>query len=187
MPPPPGYALVGSPPLPVFVTYYPPCSHPTEPQCSYDPVEGLPLAPDADPLEKIKELEEQVGAYTQVNRVHTLSSICSATLTKKLRAQRDSLSPSRSHSPNYLRPPSSHHPHQSPSSGSVTLSPDLEPCGIATPSPWLHAAVDPNPVPSGSGSPEVRSFQTGRTSDSLSGLIYSGWNPDLPEPAVLDH
>ena len=39
------------------------CSHPTEPQCSYDPVEGLPLAPDADPLEKIKELEEQVGAF----------------------------------------------------------------------------------------------------------------------------
>ena len=38
------------------------CSHPTEPQCSYDPVEGLPLAADADPLEKIRELEEQVGA-----------------------------------------------------------------------------------------------------------------------------
>ena len=37
-------------------------SHPTEPQCSYDPVEGLPLAPDADPLDKIRELEEQVGA-----------------------------------------------------------------------------------------------------------------------------
>jgi hypothetical protein len=39
------------------------CSHPTEPQCSYDPVEGLPLAPDADPLEKIKELEERVGGF----------------------------------------------------------------------------------------------------------------------------
>jgi hypothetical protein len=39
------------------------CSHPTEPQCSYDPVEGLPLAADADPLEKIRELEEQVGVF----------------------------------------------------------------------------------------------------------------------------
>ena len=38
-------------------------SHPTEPQCSYDPVEGLPLAPDADPVEKIRELEEQVGVF----------------------------------------------------------------------------------------------------------------------------
>ena len=37
--------------------------HPTEPQCSYDPVEGLPLAPDIDPSDKIRELEEQVGTY----------------------------------------------------------------------------------------------------------------------------
>ncbi|KAH9175263.1 hypothetical protein EDB89DRAFT_1847750 [Lactarius sanguifluus] len=150
VPPPPGYA------------------HPTEPQCSYDPVEGLPLAPDADPVEKIKELEEQV-----------------AILTKKLRAQRDSLSPSRSQSPNHLRPPSSHHFHQSPSSGSVTLSPDLEPCGITAPSPWHHTAADLNAV--SSGSPEVLSRQPVRHSDSLTGLIYSGWNPDLPEPDVLDH
>jgi len=32
-----------------------------EPQCSYDPVEGLKLAPDTDPLEKIKDLEAQIG------------------------------------------------------------------------------------------------------------------------------
>jgi hypothetical protein len=44
------------------ITDIPPRSHPTEPQCSYDPVEGLPLAADADPIEKIRELEEQVGA-----------------------------------------------------------------------------------------------------------------------------
>lgn len=36
-------------------------SHPTEPQCSYDPVEGLTLAPDTNPVEKIKELEEQIS------------------------------------------------------------------------------------------------------------------------------
>ncbi len=35
-------------------------SHPTEPQCSYDPVEGLTLARDTDPLEKIKDLEDQI-------------------------------------------------------------------------------------------------------------------------------
>lgn len=35
--------------------------HPTEPQCSYDPTEGLRLAPDTDPIEKIKELEDQIG------------------------------------------------------------------------------------------------------------------------------
>ena len=35
--------------------------HPTEPTCNYDPVEGLTLAPDTDPIEKIKQLEDQIG------------------------------------------------------------------------------------------------------------------------------
>lgn len=26
-----------------------------------------------------------------------------------------------------------------------------------------------------------------RASDSLNGLLYSGWNPDLPDPTVLEH
>src|SRR5262245_20898575 len=34
--------------------------HPSEPQCSYDPVEGLTLAPDTDPMAKIRLLEEEV-------------------------------------------------------------------------------------------------------------------------------
>ena len=38
-------------------------SHPTEPQCTYDPVDGLPLAPDTGPLEKIKALEEQLSEW----------------------------------------------------------------------------------------------------------------------------
>ena len=158
------------------------CSHPTEPQCSYDPVEGLPLAADADPLEKIRELEEQVGALRLSYSSPYVLIHLSAILTKKLRVQQDGLCPSRSQSPNHLRPPSSHHLHQSPSSGTVTLSPDLEPCGITTPSPWHQSAVDHNTMPS--RSPEVPS---GHQSDSLSGLIYSGWNADLPEPDVLDH
>jgi hypothetical protein len=37
------------------------CSHPSEPQCSYDPVEGLTLAPDVDPVEKIRQLEDQIS------------------------------------------------------------------------------------------------------------------------------
>ena len=34
--------------------------HPTEPQCSYDPVEGLPIAPNVEPTERIRMLEEQI-------------------------------------------------------------------------------------------------------------------------------
>ncbi|KAJ7631002.1 hypothetical protein FB45DRAFT_793800 [Roridomyces roridus] len=36
-------------------------AHPPEPQCSYDPVDGLTLAPDTDPVEKIRQLELQIA------------------------------------------------------------------------------------------------------------------------------
>jgi len=170
------------------VTIVPSRSHPTEPQCSYDPVEGLPLAPDADPFERIKELEEQVGALLYNGPYPIVLTSSLATLTRKLKSRRGSISPSRSRSPNHLRPPSSHYINQSPSSVTVTLSPELEPSGIATPNQWSET---PNAVPSSksphTGSPGLVSSQPGRNSDALSGLIYSGWNPDLPEPAVLDH
>lgn len=172
----------------INLTIIPPRSHPTEPQCSYDPVEGLPLAPDADPFEKIRELEEQVGTllYNRPCSIDLMSSL--ATLTRKLKSRRGSISPSRSRSPNHLLPPSNHHINYSPSSVSVTLSPELEPSGIATPNQWSET---PNAVPSSKsphmGNVGLVSSQPGRNTDSLSGLIYSGWNPDLPEPPVLDH
>jgi hypothetical protein len=115
-----------------------------------------------------------------------------AALTRRLKSQRGSVSPCRSQSPNHLRPPSTHHINHSPSSGTVTLSPEFEPCGVATPNPWAETALDLNAVPSSKktsqmGSPGMVPAQTGHHSDPLSGLIYSGWNPDLPEPSVLDH
>lgn len=165
--------------------------HPTEPQCSYDPVEGLPLAADADPIDKIRELEEQVGVsihYCPRSIIHFRL----ATLTRKLKTHRGSVSPSRSVTPNLLRPPSNHHINHSPSSATITLSPEFESCGIATtPNTWADAPLDPNAMPSSKsitqiGSPGLVSPRPPH-SDTLSGLIHSGWNPDLPEPAVLDH
>lgn len=44
-----------------FIKLIFPFRHPTEPQCSYDPVEGLTLAPEIDPMEKIRMLEEQIS------------------------------------------------------------------------------------------------------------------------------
>lgn len=41
--------------------------HPTEPTCSYDPIEGLHLAPDTveNPVDKVKVLESQIGSRTR--------------------------------------------------------------------------------------------------------------------------
>jgi len=49
-------------------------SHPAEPQCSYDPVEGLTLAPDTDPLEKIKQLEDQICEQSLTETRCTISN-----------------------------------------------------------------------------------------------------------------
>jgi hypothetical protein len=153
-------------------------------------VEGLPLAPDADPIEKIRELEEQVGALLCRRPCSTVLTFPLAMLTRRLKSQRGSVSRSRSPSPNHLRPPSSHRLSRSPSSVTVTLSPEFEPYSIATTNPWSENHLDPNAVSSNNsthtGSPGLAS-QPGHHSDPLRGLIYSGWNPDLPEPAVLDH
>jgi hypothetical protein len=130
--------------------------------------------------------------FSIVVRIRLLLKVHVAALTRKLKSQRGSVSPCRSQSPNHLRPPSSHHLSHSPSSATIALSPEFEPCGIATPNPWVETALDPNAVPSRKkasqmGSPGMVSAQPGHHSDSLTGLIYSGWNPDLPEPSVLDH
>jgi len=78
VPAPVGYAYVSS----LFsLTFYHnrnDSSHPTEPQCSYDPVEGLTLAPDTDPVEKIKDLENQICESTDIRfncfAIHECSS-----------------------------------------------------------------------------------------------------------------
>lgn len=42
-------------------------SHPPEPQCSYDPVEGLTLTPDIDPVEKVRQLEEEICSFFRLS------------------------------------------------------------------------------------------------------------------------
>ncbi|KAI0271381.1 hypothetical protein BC834DRAFT_922196 [Gloeopeniophorella convolvens] len=175
VPPPPGYA------------------HPTEPQCSYDPVDGLPLAPEIDPLDKIKELEEQVGTSVARSRRWSPLTPPSALLKRKLKSQRDSASPSPSQSPNHLHPPSNHRRTHSASTSTAGFSPELEPCtAVSHPNGPLSQAVLNSSAMSSerlmhSESPEMHPSQPGLPTNPLSGLIYSGWNPDLPEPADLDH
>lgn len=74
VPAPVGYASVKQI-LPPYRYLMPVDSHPTEPQCSYDPVEGLTLAPDTDPLEKIRQLESQISMSLDPNVDPFLQSI----------------------------------------------------------------------------------------------------------------
>ncbi|EPQ60721.1 hypothetical protein GLOTRDRAFT_68601 [Gloeophyllum trabeum ATCC 11539] len=172
-------ATISVPPPPGYV-------HPTEPQCSYDPVEGLPLAPEIDPAERIRQLEEEV--------VRLKRRLSEGGLRETSNFAASSLSPS--HSPRVLhgRPRSS---LSRASNGGMT--PDMSalagPSGIALP----HASLNMiSSIPSGSpdmsirsdsGSPELRTVRCRGLSsaESLTDLIHAGWNPDLPEPPLLTH
>lgn len=136
-----------------------------------------------------------MASFSIVVRVRLFLHLYVAALTRRLKSQGGSVPPSRSQSPNHLRPPSSHLINRSPSSGTIALSPEFEPRGVATPTPWVETPLDPNAVaavPSSKtatqlSSPGMVSPQPGHHSDPLSSLMHSGWNTDLPEPAVLDH
>ncbi|KAF8898643.1 hypothetical protein BD779DRAFT_26545 [Infundibulicybe gibba] len=164
-------------------------AHPTEPQCSYDPVEGLTLAPDTDPVEKIRQLEDQICKTFFLywpNPQRTYDSL--AQLKNRLYEQQSgsrSVSPGRSTSLN--RPSSSN--ALAPSSGGQPS--DL--AGISLP----HASLSMLNMMSSGGSPETR-FRGETDSpelhnvnksapDPLMDLLYMGWNPDLPDPTTLNH
>ncbi|KAK7058889.1 hypothetical protein VNI00_001513 [Paramarasmius palmivorus] len=137
-------------------------AHPTEPQCSYDPVEGLTLAPDTDPVEKIKQLEEQIS-----------------TLKNKL-FEVQAASASRSGTPSQ--------------STSILPAPSTEIGGISLPHASLSMTNSLSPSNSDiqfrseSGSPELRTATSTKSgADPFMDLLFLGWNPDLPDPATLNH
>ncbi|VDC01900.1 unnamed protein product [Peniophora sp. CBMAI 1063] len=162
VPPPPGY------------------QHPVEPQCSYDPVEGLPLAPDIDPQDKIRELEEQVSQ-----------------LKRKLKGSKNGLDRDGSGSPSssHTYSPSQQHAARSsplsPSSGNGGLPSDFNPRPNATTSPISlpHVSLGLSPMSVDrliNDDNNVMNINRSARSDSLKSLIHLGWNPELPEPATLE-
>ncbi|KAG6820117.1 hypothetical protein H0H93_005264 [Arthromyces matolae] len=148
--------------------------HPTEPPCSYDPVEGLMLAPEIDPLEKIKQLEEQISHLKARLYEHEMASG----------------SVSSHHLPNTL-----HTDVISPVSPTIRTIPDSG--GL----PMPHAPVSminvagPNETTelhfrSQSRTPEnIVNTTTNRQNvvDPFMDLLFLGWNSDLPDPATLNH
>ncbi|KAJ7293658.1 hypothetical protein C8J57DRAFT_1269605 [Mycena rebaudengoi] len=126
-------------------------THPPEPKCDYDPVDGLHLAPDTDPVEKIRQLESQIAHLK--NKLHNRTN-------------------SRSASPN--RPASSGN-----SDGGISLPhASLAMMNLISPDSEARFRSD-------SGSPDLRTIAS--SPDPLMDLLFLGWNPDLPDPATLNH
>ncbi|KAJ7597133.1 hypothetical protein C8J56DRAFT_1159103 [Mycena floridula] len=138
-------------------------AHPTEPQCSYDPVEGLTLAPDTDPVEKIKQLEDQISQ-----------------LKTRLYEQ---TSGSRSVSPNqsFNNHRSIAHARASNEGGGISLPQ----ASLSMMSLVVPENTDTR-IRSESDSPDLRTAVS-KNSDTFMDLLFLGWNPDLPDPSSLNH
>ncbi|KAI0673525.1 hypothetical protein C8Q78DRAFT_969110 [Trametes maxima] len=148
-------------------------AHPTEPQCSYDPVEGLPIAPNVDPTERIRILEDQISQ-----------------LKSQLSESRNY--DSRSTSPRHLH---THNVHRYGSGSSNGHTPDNSPNGggIVLPHASLDVVAQLSPDSTGSlqrgstSSPELHQSNHHPMPDPLMDLLFAGWDMDLPNPDTLDH
>ncbi|KAH8102434.1 hypothetical protein BXZ70DRAFT_928561 [Cristinia sonorae] len=146
-------------------------AHPTEPQCSYDPVEGLPIAPDIDPTERIRELEEQISQLkNQLHESRTYPSRSASPARRYAKAHRSGSSPANGESPgtsplgNGVSLPRTAHDLRSTANGSS-----------ASPQSTYRGSSD---------SPDLPHVSKG---DQFMDMLFSGWDPDLPDPATLNH
>ncbi|KAK0465077.1 uncharacterized protein EV420DRAFT_937214 [Desarmillaria tabescens] len=138
-------------------------AHPSEPQCSYDPVEGLTLAPDTDPLERIRQLENQISQ-----------------LKTKLYEQQTaprSISPTQS---SLLNTTPTDIPRPLSNGGGISLPHASLMNLISTDSPESRFRSE-------SGSPQLLPVASKLPTDPFMELLFTGWNPDLPDPATLNH
>ncbi|KAH8835153.1 hypothetical protein DL96DRAFT_1573060 [Flagelloscypha sp. PMI_526] len=135
-------------------------AHPSEPQCSYDPVEGLTLAPDIVPLDKIRQLEEENAALK--SRLYDMQLQVPRMPSPGQRM--NSASPNNSESGGISLP-----------RASLSVMNMISPTQDSPPESRLR---------NGSTSPELHSANN---TDPFMDLLFSGWDPDLPDPATMSH
>ncbi|KAH9937080.1 uncharacterized protein B0H18DRAFT_1081363 [Fomitopsis serialis] len=150
-----------------------PHHHPTEPTCSYDPIDGLTVAPEVDSAERIRQLEDHILKSQLQHQQRTLAS--------------GSVSP----------PAIAHYTHPNAASGSLSTSsgrssagsPNVSGMAVAHPSLDYGNGLSTNSPDSqgrsSASSPEMT--RPGSGPDPLMDVLCAGWDPHLPEPPVLNH
>lgn len=153
-------------------------SHPSEPQCSYDPVEGLTLAADTDPLEKIKELENQICKILWTN-IFSYSESSNFYFLAALKGQL------------YSTQSGSSPPQRSITATHIGRQETVNVTLPKVPSSLIDFnlinSTEPR-VQTSNQSPELQDVSIKMIdSDPFMDLLYLGWNPDLPDPVTLNH
>ncbi|GJE87629.1 Zn(II)2Cys6 transcription factor [Phanerochaete sordida] len=152
-------------------------AHPTEPQCSYDPVDGLPIAPEVDPIDRIRLLEEQISTLrSQLNEARNFNS-GSASPPHQYPSPHQRVGSGLSGGSAGRSPTLS-----SPNGSSTIVSPTMEMVnGVSMESPESQ-------LRGSSSSPQILQPTAGRGNDPMMmDVLFSGWDPDLPDSEVLNH
>ncbi|KAF8496657.1 hypothetical protein JB92DRAFT_3225901 [Gautieria morchelliformis] len=155
-------------------------AHPTEPTCTYDPVEGLRLAPDTveDPTDRIRLLETQISQFQQDQH------------QQQPTYQHGPFLPSGSASAKSV---ASMSPPERPPSSSLfpSPSPPQSHATIILPRASLNLSAESSDHTQLSNNEELAGYDAslltgqGVKPDPFMDLLFSGWNPELPEPVVL--
>jgi len=187
VPAPVGYAFV-SPRNSISVTLTLLHSHPTVPQCFYDPVEGLTLAPHTNPLDKIKELEGEIRkGYSKIYST-LLYDISPVRLKSRLHEDQEALP--RSFSPS-RQPASMFMSDLVAQSRCITQPEDamisLLPVSMSMANNTNSHATTCVRNQYGISDSYAPNCPPGPNLESFMDLLFSGWNPDLPDPAMLNH
>ncbi|KAI0348501.1 hypothetical protein BDW22DRAFT_1320720 [Trametopsis cervina] len=156
-------------------------AHPTEPQCSYDPVDGLPIAPDVDPSERIRSLEEQISQLrSQLNEARNFDARSSSPVHRGLPSYHGvETSLSDTHSPSARSPLDN-----SPNGNGLLMPPP--PSTIDMSSTTSQGSPE-SQLRGSTGSPEILHVSTNASDPLIMDMLFSGWDPDLPGPDVLNH
>ena len=158
-------------------------SHPTEPQCFYDPVEGLKLAPHTNPLDKIKELENEIRKGYSKIYLTLLYDIPLVHLKSRLYEEQEALSCSSSPS----HPPASMLMSDPIAQSRRTTQPEDATTSLLPVSMSMGGNNTNSHTTTGPHN-QYRTLESYTPSlESFMDLLFSGWNPDLPEPAILNH
>ncbi|KAI0691334.1 hypothetical protein BC835DRAFT_122452 [Cytidiella melzeri] len=154
-------------------------AHPTEPQCSYDPIEGLPMAPDTDPADRIRMLEDQISQLrSQLHEARNFTPR-STSPTQRLLHPRQPISGMSSTRSSSVRSP----PDNSPNGNGLLMPPP-----VAVDMSSVASLDSPDSQLRGStGSPEILQVNTGASDPLMMEMFFSGWDADLPNPEILNH
>ncbi|CCO27331.1 hypothetical protein BN14_01369 [Rhizoctonia solani AG-1 IB] len=183
-------------------------SHPPAPTCSYDPVEGVPVAPDSveDPLERIRIIEAQIEDLQtklqsarreakqkghEIGKSPSPQIQLSPEMARSTRGTTSGSDKSKDRSPTI--PPQPHLLSSSPASSRISTSPSVSVSERkhATPYARPRAATRANTATEGSSHLPVRRPPTSSRSlpadYSPQAQPDKDWDPNLPAPNIVAH